>query len=289
VKLLGDDPALGRARALAEHALREMRSGRPVGHSDIERWLSEGIEPPARPAVRSEEAAAEAHERGPLPAGVSPRSEGQRHYMAAIASNTIVFAVGPAGTGKTYLAVAAAVDTLRQGRFKRLVLARPAVEAGEKLGFLPGDFQAKVNPYLRPLYDALGSILDPAVTRRYLDTDVIEVCPLAYMRGRTLNHAFIILDEAQNTTVAQMKMFLTRMGEHSQCVVTGDLTQIDLPPGQESGLVDAVERLQGVPDLAVVRLTRADVVRHPIVQRIIDAYDGDSAEDRRPPKRGRSR
>jgi phosphate starvation-inducible PhoH-like protein len=206
---------------------------------------------------------------------VAPRTDGQAGYVAAMRSNNIVFAIGPAGTGKTFLAVARAVEALRQGEVRKLVLARPAVEAGEKLGFLPGDFQAKVNPYLRPLYDALHDLLDTGAGRKYMENDVIEICPLAYMRGRTLNEAFIILDEAQNTTPKQMHMFLTRMGEGSRIVVTGDITQVDLPDGMQSGLVDAADRLGGIPGLTVVRLTRHDIVRHALVQQIVDAYETD--------------
>jgi phosphate starvation-inducible PhoH-like protein len=190
-----------------------------------------------------------------------------------------VFGVGPAGTGKTYLAVAAAVAAVKSGAARRIVLVRPAVEAGEKLGFLPGDFQAKVNPYLRPLYDALHDLLDPASRQRYLDQEIVEVCPLAYMRGRTLNDAFVILDEAQNCTVPQMLMFLTRMGQRSQVVVTGDPSQVDLPANQKSGLADAVRRLDGVEGIGICRLQNTDIVRHPVVQRIIDAYDGPAGGD----------
>ncbi|MCG3134876.1 MAG: hypothetical protein HMLKMBBP_02284 [Planctomycetes bacterium] len=203
---------------------------------------------------------------------VKPRTPGQQQYVEQVLRNDLVFAVGPAGTGKTYLAVALAVRMMRAGLFRRLVLARPAVEAGEKLGFLPGDLQAKVSPYLRPLYDALGDFIDFGDVRRYMERDVIEVAPLAYMRGRTLDHAFIILDESQNTTRAQMQMFLTRMGRRSKIVVTGDVTQIDLPHGTESGLVDALRRLDGVPGIGISHLGRGDIVRHPLVQRIVDAY-----------------
>ena len=178
---------------------------------------------------------------------------------------------GPAGTGKTYLAVAAAVS-LKAGRIRKIVLARPAVGRAS-LGFLPGDLQAKINPYLRPLLDALHEMMDRETIRRYTEEDLIEVIPLAYMRGRTLNEAYMILDEAQNTTVAQMKMFLTRMGNGSRIVVSGDTTQIDLPPHTKSGLVDALERLHGIPGIAAIELTNADIVRHPLVQRIVDAYE----------------
>jgi phosphate starvation-inducible PhoH-like protein len=204
---------------------------------------------------------------------VVPRTPGQRAYVKALAEQEVVLAIGPAGTGKTYLAVAMAVRLLREGRVKKLVLARPAVEAGEKLGFLPGTYEAKVNPYLRPLYDALYDLVDPAQIRKFQDNDVIEVAPLAYMRGRTLADAFIILDEAQNTTPGQMKMALTRMGEGSRMVVTGDVTQIDLPHPAASGLVHAARLLQGVPGIAFCHFDRGDIVRHPLVQRIVDAYE----------------
>jgi len=204
---------------------------------------------------------------------VVPQSEGQRRYLEDIDRNDVVFSIGPAGTGKTFLAVAKAVEALRQGAVRRLVLVRPAVEAGERLGFLPGDIQAKVNPYLRPIYDSLNTFLEFGQLRRLIDADVVEICPLAYMRGRTLEEAFIILDEAQNTTSEQMKMFLTRMGRRSKIVVTGDITQIDLPSEKPSGLVEVRTLLRGIPGIAFSFLTPADIVRHPLVQKIVDAYD----------------
>ena len=208
---------------------------------------------------------------------IKARTRNQEHYLEAIIKHDLVFAVGPAGTGKTYLAVAAAVHLLRQERAKRVILARPAVEAGEKLGYLPGDLRAKVNPYLRPLFDALSDMMDYSTVRRFMENDVVEVVPLAFMRGRTLNNAVIILDEAQNTTRGQMMMFLTRMGEGSKVVVTGDPSQVDLPEPGESGLIDACRRLSKTPGVAFVSFDRSDVVRHQMVQRVIDAYEDDDS------------
>ncbi len=207
-----------------------------------------------------------------------PRGDNQQRYLRAIAGHAVNFGVGPAGTGKTYLAVACAVEALNASRVQRLVLVRPAVEAGEKLGFLPGDLSQKVDPYLRPLYDALYEMLGVEKVARLLERNVIEVAPLAYMRGRTLNDAFVILDEAQNTTVEQMKMFLTRIGFGSTAVVTGDLTQIDLPKSQTSGLRDAVAVLHEVEGISFTFFTARDVVRHPLVARIVDAYEARDAE-----------
>ncbi len=204
---------------------------------------------------------------------IGPRSPGQSTYMEMLAQHEMVFGIGPAGTGKTYLAVAQAVAMLQAGRVDRIVLSRPAVEAGERLGFLPGDLKDKVDPYLRPLYDALHDMMPGEQVIRRLGTGEIEVAPLAFMRGRTLAHAFVILDEAQNTTPVQMKMFLTRMGEGTRMVITGDLSQVDLPPGQRSGLRDALDTLDGMPGIGVTRFGVRDVVRHPLVARIVDAYE----------------
>lgn len=208
---------------------------------------------------------------------IVPRSTTQIGYMQSLVRDDIIFALGPAGTGKTYLAVAQAVSQLIQGSVQRLILSRPAVEAGERLGFLPGDMKDKVDPYLRPLYDALYDCLPAEQVERRIASGEIEVAPLAFMRGRTLADAFVILDEAQNTTVAQMKMFLTRFGMNSRMVVCGDPKQVDLPPPGVSGLQDAVQRLEGVDSISVVRFTSADVVRHPIVGRIVEAYEGKDA------------
>jgi phosphate starvation-inducible PhoH-like protein len=204
---------------------------------------------------------------------VRPRTPGQDRYVEAIRSHDLTFAIGPSGTGKTYLAVALAVEALRTKKIRKIVLVRPAVEAGERLGYLPGDLQAKINPYLRPLLDALHEMMDYDQIKRYMEEDVIEVIPLAYMRGRTLNDAFIILDEAQNTTVPQMKMFLTRMGINSKIVVAGDQTQVDLPPHTRSGLSDACARLRGIAGFAHVTLGKKDIVRHALVQEIVRAYE----------------
>lgn len=203
---------------------------------------------------------------------IVPRGEGQRRYIEGIQKEPLTFCLGPAGTGKTYLAVALSVSLLKHQKIKRIVLVRPAVEAGEKLGYLPGDLQAKVNPYLRPLFDAMHDMMTFDQLKRFMQNDIIEVIPLAFMRGRTLNNAAIILDEAQNATVPQMLMFLTRLGHHSRMIVTGDDSQSDLAGGEASGFIDAVRKLEGVSGVAVVRLTQRDIVRHPLVQRIVTAY-----------------
>jgi phosphate starvation-inducible PhoH-like protein len=209
-----------------------------------------------------------------------PRTDGQARYVHAMRDNDVVLAIGPAGTGKTYLAVAMAVSLLRQNAIRRIVLVRPAVEAGERLGFLPGDISAKVNPYLRPLFDALNDMMEPEQVKRYLENDVIEIAPLAFMRGRTLNLAAIILDEGQNTTIPQMRMFLTRMGHGSKIVVTGDITQVDLPATMRSGLTDAAHRLKGIERIGIVYLDEKDIVRHPLVQRIVGAYEDEGRRRR---------
>ena len=220
---------------------------------------------------------------------IKAKTLGQQRYMKAILKNTITIGVGPAGTGKTYLAVAAAVAAFREKSVNRIILTRPAVEAGERLGFLPGDLQNKVDPYLRPLYDALFDMLGPETYQKYLEKGNIEVAPLAYMRGRTLDDSFIILDEAQNTTREQMKMFLTRLGFGSKIVITGDVTQIDLPTDKTSGLKEALKVLENIPDIAICKLTASDVVRHALVQSIVAAYDkyenAKAAPEKKPPEK----
>jgi phosphate starvation-inducible PhoH-like protein len=231
--------------------------------------LDEGL------SLRREESAFRTRKRR-----IMARSPGQSAYIKALRENELVFALGPAGTGKTYLAVAAAVDLLMTGRVERIILSRPAVEAGERLGFLPGDLRDKVDPFLRPIFDALNDMLPADQLARRLGTGEIEVAPIAFMRGRTLSHAFVVLDEAQNTTPVQMKMFLTRLGEASRMVVTGDPTQVDLPVGARSGLAEALETLARVEGIATVRLTDKDVVRHELVARIVRAYESRENEGR---------
>lgn len=217
---------------------------------------------------------------------ITPRTAGQARYVDSIRQHDITFAIGPAGTGKTYLAVALAVEALKHHQMRKIVLVRPAVEAGESLGYLPGDMFAKINPYLRPLLDALQEMINYDQMKQYMEQDVIEVVPLAYMRGRTLNEAFIILDEAQNTTVSQMKMFLTRMGNGSKIVISGDVTQIDLPRASASGLTDALHRLRDIPGINTIHLGKADIVRHKLVQEIVRAYE-DENEKRKDKDRAR--
>ncbi|MER3450989.1 MAG: phosphate starvation-inducible protein PhoH [Thermus sp.] len=267
VVLSGDEEAVRLGEKVVRDLLAILRQGAELDEATLEQAVAlaqegEGLLVATTPA-------AEVY----LPSRLRPKTPGQRRYVEAIAQNDITFGVGPAGTGKTYLAVAMAVAHLKGRRVKRIVLTRPAVEAGEKLGFLPGDIQAKVDPYLRPLYDALFDMIDAERFEHYLQSGVIEVAPLAFMRGRTLNDAFIILDEAQNTTPEQMKMFLTRMGFNSKVVVTGDVTQIDLPKHQKSGLVEAVRILKGIEGIAFIFFKESDVVRHPLVARIIKAYE----------------
>jgi phosphate starvation-inducible PhoH-like protein len=274
VAIAGEPGRVELAQSALTSLWQRLERGEGIGPSDVEAAirLSESDDPRLplsdMPAIRTRRGA------------VTARSSGQAAYMDLLARHEMVFGLGPAGTGKTFLAVAQAVAMLQSGKVDRIVLSRPAVEAGERLGFLPGDLKEKVDPYLRPLYDALNELLPSEQVMRRLGSGEIEVAPLAFMRGRTLSHAFVILDEAQNTTPVQMKMFLTRMGEGTRMVITGDLSQIDLPIGMRCGLRDALDTLEGVAGLAVCRLSHRDVVRHPLVVRIVEAYDQRAAAER---------
>ncbi len=273
LRVSGDDHAVAKATEVLEQLKNRAERQGTVTDEDVSAILAHVLGGGAHKQTQIDV----------IPAGktIHPRTDGQLRYVQAIRSHDLVFSIGPAGTGKTYLAVAMAVEALKQGTVRKIVLVRPAVEAGESLGFLPGDLQAKINPYLRPLLDAIHEMVDYDQIKRYMEMDVVEVLPLAYMRGRTLNEAFIILDEGQNTTIAQMKMFLTRMGMGSKVVVSGDITQTDLPPQAQSGLNDALTRLKGIQGVSVVRLTKADIVRHRLVQDIVRAYDEDPRKKRR--------
>jgi len=272
VHLSGEEAEVAEAERTFRNLLRTIRQGGEVTLAEIAYGdLGDGREGAATDAGAAELRQGAAAPR--LPGRTRPKTAGQRRYVHAIANNPITFGIGPAGTGKTYLAVAMAVEALVANRIKRIVLTRPAVEAGERLGFLPGDLQAKIDPYLRPLYDALHDMLPAERVERLTEQGTIEVAPLAFMRGRTLNDAFIILDEAQNTTPEQMKMFLTRMGFNSRVVVTGDTTQTDLPGGAQSGLQVAQQILQGIEGISFQTFTKADVVRHPLVAQIVLAYE----------------
>ncbi|MCR5074514.1 MAG: PhoH family protein [Ruminococcus sp.] len=270
LKIIGDEPAISDAAKALEALLRMSGNGQPLSEQTIRyvtSMVADGIE------KELEELGGDGICLTSSGKIVRPRTVGQKRYLDSIKNNTIVLGIGPAGTGKTYLAVAMAVKAFREHRVKKIILTRPAVEAGEKLGFLPGDMQDKVDPYLRPLYDALFDMFGAESFSRYMEKGIIEVAPLAYMRGRTLDEAFIILDEAQNTTSEQIKMFLTRLGNDSRMVITGDITQIDLPDARKSGLVEAMKILKGIDDIDIHRFTEKDVVRHKLVQDIIKAYD----------------
>ncbi|MCH9765103.1 MAG: PhoH family protein [Alphaproteobacteria bacterium] len=268
VILKGSEAACATAQDVLESLYRRLAKGETVGSGDFDGLIrhgakSEGVKTgPAQIATRKRT--------------VKARSPSQSSYIRMIEAIDLVFGIGPAGTGKTYIAVAAAARALEQGKIERIILSRPAVEAGERLGFLPGDMKDKVDPYLRPLYDALYDVLPPEKVERDIENGVIEIAPLAFMRGRTLAHAFVILDEAQNTTSMQMKMFLTRLGEGSKMVVTGDPSQVDLPPGQTSGLMDAVGMLRNVDGIGAVTFSSADVVRRDLVARIVESYERQS-------------
>jgi phosphate starvation-inducible PhoH-like protein len=267
VTLTGPADACATAREVLEKLYARVRRGEDIAAGDLDGLLRHGK---AEPDGNGKDNLPQIRTRRRV---ITARSPNQSVYIRALDRAELIFGLGPAGTGKTYLAVAHAAQCLERGDVERIVLSRPAVEAGERLGFLPGDMKEKVDPYLRPLYDALYDVLPPAKVERDLLSGVIEIAPLAFMRGRTLSHAFVILDEAQNTTSMQMKMFLTRMGEGSKMAVTGDPSQIDLPPGQKSGLEQAVGLLKGLKGIEAVRFTAGDVVRRDIVARIVEAYD----------------
>lgn len=287
LRIRGEEPAVTQGRQVVQKLLEFIRRHRQLPYSDFERILDhpeqslDSTPAPSAPATPVNGATTEhapAKVRGAIDLfeksrKIVPRTPGQAAYTKAIEENDLVFCAGPAGCGKTYLAVAMALNALRRDLIRKIVLVRPAVEAGEKLGFLPGDMLAKVNPFLRPLLDALNDMLDHDQVQFYMDNDVVEIAPLAFMRGRTLNNTFIILDEAQNTTITQMKMFLTRMGTDSKIVVTGDTTQVDLPSDVPSGLTDAMGRLSHIDGIRVVQLTGQDIVRHRLVREIVRAYD----------------
>ncbi len=289
LKIVGEPKAVEDAAAIFNGLVELIRGGSGVPEDYVDcklRDLEDSDDGGVDPRYRNNEVKVELE-----PLEKVARSKGQAEYISSVLSNDVVFCIGPAGTGKTYLAVRTAIGFLRGGDLRKIVLCRPAVEAGEKLGFLPGDFQAKINPYLRPLYDALSEILDFDQVQRYIDGEIIEVIPLAYMRGRTLNRSFIILDEAQNTTISQMKMFLTRMGMRSRIVVNGDTTQVDLPSGQPSGLVHAAGLMKGVPGIGWVELGKRDIRRHALVKKIVDRYEEDgkrAKESDRAPSRSES-
>lgn len=270
VTLAGELEAVERATRVAAAMIDLARMGESLAPEDVERLVREGSGDGGRESNGAFRIALPGLRRV-----IQPKSAGQRDYVAAMRDSDIVVAIGPAGTGKTYLAVAMGVEALARRRIRRLVLARPAVEAGERLGFLPGDLQAKVDPYLRPLYDALEDMMPHERVQKALESGTIEIAPLAYMRGRTLQDAFVILDEAQNVTGMQMKMFLTRLGLNSRAVVVGDKTQIDLPPREESGLIQVERILPGIPGVAICYLDEHDVVRHKLVRDIIRAYEED--------------
>lgn len=270
IKLEGETEALERARQLFVSLENSLKSGSPVRNREFAHALNVVKHEGASTLKDLMDDRVQTHEKKP---GVTAKTVGQKKYLEAIRKFDITFGIGPAGTGKTYLAVAMALATLREGKVSRIILTRPAVEAGEALGFLPGDLYEKIMPYLRPLHDALQDMLPAEEIQKHTERNTIEIAPLAYMRGRTLNNAFIILDEAQNSTTEQMLMFLTRLGHGSKAVITGDETQIDLPPHKHSGLLEAHRVLRHVEGIAVIEFGKRDVVRHPLVQRIISAYE----------------
>jgi phosphate starvation-inducible protein PhoH and related proteins len=273
VTISGPSDSCAQAKDVLEHLYARLRSGAVVSRGDIDgaiRHARMAPDPASSPGAIGADGMAQIRTRKRL---ISARTPRQSDYIRALDQSDLVFGVGPAGTGKTYLAVVYGAAMLERGQIERIILSRPAVEAGERLGFLPGDMKDKVDPYLRPLYDALYDVLPPERVIKGLETDQIEIAPLAFMRGRTLAHSFVILDEAQNCTPTQMKMFLTRLGEGSKMVITGDPTQVDLPKGQKSGLEDALGVLKGVPGIETIGFTRADVVRRDLVAKIVEAYE----------------
>jgi len=287
VILTGSEPACAIARAVLEQLYARVVKGEAVGAGDFDGLIRHARQEVAPGVAAGADGPAQVVTRRRV---VKARTPAQSTYMRALDQFDLVFGIGPAGTGKTYIAVAQAAHCLERGLVERIILSRPAVEAGERLGFLPGDMREKVDPYLRPLYDALYDVLPPEKVERDLETGIIEIAPLAFMRGRTLANAFVILDEAQNTTTMQMKMFLTRLGENSKMVITGDPSQIDLPPGMRSGLEEAVELLDGVPGIEACRFVNADVVRRDLVARIVDAYDrAAAAKPALPPGGGKAK
>lgn len=277
VQIEGSDDGVARARDVLKTMHQRLMKGEELDTGAVEAIIMMSAEPTLEGIVSGDQGSPPIMIRTRKKT-IVPRSATQIDYMKALASKDVIFALGPAGTGKTYVAVAQAVAQLMTGSVQRLILSRPAVEAGERLGFLPGDMKEKVDPYLRPLYDALYDCMPPEQVERRIASGEIEIAPIAFMRGRTLADAFVILDEAQNTTPAQMKMFLTRFGQNSRMVICGDPRQVDIPGGDSfSGLADAVKRLEGIEGIAVTRFTSADVVRHPIVGRIVEAYEGKDA------------
>ena len=266
IKISGEGEQVSKAAAVIEQMQKKLRRQDWLSADDVGQAIGRAADADRQRSADEIDVYAKGH-------SIKPKTAGQKRYMEAVSHSDLTFCIGPAGTGKTYLAVATAAHLLKHGLVRRIVLARPAVEAGERLGFLPGDLQAKVNPYLRPLFDALNDMMDFEQVRRFMTQDIIEVIPLAFMRGRTLNESVIILDEAQNTTPSQMLMFLTRLGHNSKMIVTGDTSQVDLPEEQPSGLVDAVAKLKGIKGIGIVELEREDIVRHRLVQNIVNAYE----------------
>jgi len=266
IRISGERDQVAKAILVLEQLQKKLRRQDWLSVEDVGQAIGQAVDVNRQQTADSIDVYAKGH-------AVKPKTDGQRRYLDAVLNHDLTFCTGPAGTGKTYLAVAAAANMLKHGQARRIVLARPAVEAGERLGFLPGDLQAKVNPYLRPLFDALHDMMDFEQVKRFMVNDVIEVIPLAFMRGRTLNESVVILDEAQNTTPSQMLMFLTRLGHDSKMIITGDTSQVDLPEDARSGLIDALDKLRGIKGIATVTLEKSDIVRHRLVQNIVNAYE----------------